>query len=485
MAEPPAPPAAEEKAAETVAVEKAPPPEGWDEAFKDQEYDAIILGTGMKECLISGLLSKEGKKVLHLDRNQYYGGDCASLEIWEFYKKFGRTAEPVEGRLGKLRDFHIDLMPKFMMASGNLVKALVKTGVSEYMEFKPVDGSYVYRRGQIHAVPTQPKEAMSSPLMGMMEKTRAVQFFAWVNKYDAANPRTHTAGTFSKTTLSLPTMTSRAFFAYWKLEQDTIDFIGHALALFQDDQYLDGPASVLVERIQLYKNSLLRFEGMTAPYIYPLYGLGELPQSFARLAAVYGGTYMLGRDIDRVVVGDDGVACGVEADGLVAKANWVIGDPSYFPDRVRPFRKVVRAIAIINHGLPGTNNCPSAQVIFPQNQIGRASDVYVFCCSASHKVAPEGTFIAFASTTVEGDVDGLTAQQVAERELAAALPLIAPVSDIFFDMYEQAWPERDGRDDHVVISKSYDPTSHFETAMNDVMDMYARIPGKPLDLSAQ
>ena len=96
MAEPPAPPAAEEKAAETVAVEKAPPPEGWDEAFKDQEYDAIILGTGMKECLISGLLSKEGKKVLHLDRNQYYGGDCASLEIWEFYKKFGRAAEPVE-----------------------------------------------------------------------------------------------------------------------------------------------------------------------------------------------------------------------------------------------------------------------------------------------------------------------------------------------------------------------------------------------------
>ena len=136
MAEPPAPPAAEEKAAEAPAVEKVPPPEGWDEAFKEQEYDAIILGTGMKECLISGLLSKEGKKVLHLDRNGYYGGDCASLEIWEFYKKFGRTAEPVEGRLGKLRDFHIDLMPKFMMASGNLVKALVKTGVSEYMEFK-------------------------------------------------------------------------------------------------------------------------------------------------------------------------------------------------------------------------------------------------------------------------------------------------------------------------------------------------------------
>lgn len=35
----------------------------WQSAFTEAEYDAIILGTGMKECLISGLLSVEGKKV--------------------------------------------------------------------------------------------------------------------------------------------------------------------------------------------------------------------------------------------------------------------------------------------------------------------------------------------------------------------------------------------------------------------------------------
>jgi Rab GDP dissociation inhibitor len=55
----------------------------------DEEYDIIVLGisplsfgntssniagTGLTECLLSGLLSVEGKKVLHLDRNQYYGG---------------------------------------------------------------------------------------------------------------------------------------------------------------------------------------------------------------------------------------------------------------------------------------------------------------------------------------------------------------------------------------------------------------------------
>lgn len=29
----------------------------------DGKYDAIILGTGLKECILSGLLSVKGKKV--------------------------------------------------------------------------------------------------------------------------------------------------------------------------------------------------------------------------------------------------------------------------------------------------------------------------------------------------------------------------------------------------------------------------------------
>jgi RAB protein geranylgeranyltransferase component A len=38
-------------------------------------------GTGLTECILSGLLSVEGKKVLHMDRNDYYGGDSASLNL--------------------------------------------------------------------------------------------------------------------------------------------------------------------------------------------------------------------------------------------------------------------------------------------------------------------------------------------------------------------------------------------------------------------
>lgn len=47
----------------------------------DQEYDVVILGTGLTECILSGLLSISGKKVLHMDRNNYYGAECASLNL--------------------------------------------------------------------------------------------------------------------------------------------------------------------------------------------------------------------------------------------------------------------------------------------------------------------------------------------------------------------------------------------------------------------
>ena len=47
----------------------------------------IVLGTGLTECVLSGLLSVEGKKVLHMDRNDYYGGDSASLNLTQVCRR--------------------------------------------------------------------------------------------------------------------------------------------------------------------------------------------------------------------------------------------------------------------------------------------------------------------------------------------------------------------------------------------------------------
>ncbi|XP_033118183.1 rab proteins geranylgeranyltransferase component A 2-like isoform X2 [Anneissia japonica] len=51
------------------------------------EYDEIILGTGLQESILAAGLARIGRAVLHLDRNEFYGGDWATfnlngLETW-------------------------------------------------------------------------------------------------------------------------------------------------------------------------------------------------------------------------------------------------------------------------------------------------------------------------------------------------------------------------------------------------------------------
>ncbi len=54
----------------------------------DENYDVIVLrGTNLTECVLSGLLSLDGK-VLHIDRQDFYGGELASLNLGQLYNKF-------------------------------------------------------------------------------------------------------------------------------------------------------------------------------------------------------------------------------------------------------------------------------------------------------------------------------------------------------------------------------------------------------------
>ena len=78
--------------------------------------------------LPTGMLSVSGKKVLHMDRNKYYGGESASLTpLEDLFSKFG-LPEPDQAQYGRGRDWNVDLIPKFLMANGQLVKLLIHTG---------------------------------------------------------------------------------------------------------------------------------------------------------------------------------------------------------------------------------------------------------------------------------------------------------------------------------------------------------------------
>jgi len=189
---------------------------------------------------------------------------------------------------------------------------------------------------------------------------------------------------------------------------------------------------------------------------------------------------MLNAPIDHVVI-EDGKAVGVQSSEdpkPIAHCKFIVADPSYFPDRVRCTGKVVRAICILSHPVPNTDNAESAQIIIPQKQVGRRSDIYVSIVSAANNVAPKGRWIATCAATVENPSGDPAA------ELQPALALLGTIDEKFVSVSDIMEPLDDGRESKIFISKSYDATSHFETTIDDVADMYRRITGKELDLSS-
>lgn len=431
----------------------------------DEEYDVIVLGTGLKECILSGMLSVSGKKVLHIDRNKYYGAESASITpLEELFKKFN-SALPDEVTYGRGRDWNVDLIPKFLMANGALVKLLIHTGVTRYLEFKSVEGSYVFKGGKISKVPVDQKEALASDLMGLFEKRRFRNFLIYVQEFNESDPKTWKD-------INPQTATTSQLYYKFGLDPNTKDFTGHALALYRDDEYIDDLAVNTIRRIKLYSDSLARYG--KSPYLYPMYGLGELPQSFARLSAIYGGTYMLDKAVDEIVL-ENGKVVGVRSGNEIARCKQVYCDPSYVPDRVEKKGQVIRCICLMDHPIPNTKDALSCQIIIPQKQVNRKSDIYVSLVSHTHSVAAKGWFIAMVSTTVETDNP--------EAEIKPGLDLLGAYKKKFVTISDYFEPTDLGTESQIFISTTYDATTHFETTCLDVVNIFKRGTKEDFDFS--
>lgn len=269
------------------------------------------------------------------------------------------------------------------------------------------------------------------------------------------------------------------------LEATTRDFIGHSMALYQSDEYINksGQAKDAIERIRLYANSMARYG--KSPYIYPLYGLGELPQGFARLSAIYGGTYMLNTAVDEILTDSSGRVTGIKATmaergnedqsmKFETKTKMILGDPSYFTDKVKVAGYLLKCICILNHPIDRTDSSDSLQLIIPQSQVGRKHDIYIAMVSGAHNVCPKGYYIAIVSTIAESSANH-------HLELQPGLDRLGRIEEKFMGppipLYE---PTSDGSSDGIFISKSYDATSHFETTTDDVRNIYKRATGEEL-----
>ncbi|XP_001360746.2 rab proteins geranylgeranyltransferase component A [Drosophila pseudoobscura] len=317
-----------------------------------EQFDLIVIGTGFTESCIAAAASRVGKSVLHLDINDYYGNVWGSLGIEDLISLLAREAAPhstlrngsyhwheqsaatptseteemkvetgqvwtQETVLAMSRRFCIDLCPRVLYSAGELVQLLIKSNICRYTEFRAVDNVCMHQNGTIVSIPCSRSDIFNTKSLTIVEKRLLMKFMNACNDYGEDKCNEDTLAFRGKT-----------FFDYLKAQRVTekiASCVTQAIAMCgPDTSFEEG-----MLRTQRFLHSLGRY-GNT-PFLYPMYGCGEFPQSFCRQCAVYGGIYCLKRSVDDCSVDVNSNEVLISSAGTTFRAKHVVSAPRYLP----------------------------------------------------------------------------------------------------------------------------------------------------------
>ena len=147
---------------------------------------------------LGSALSKAGFKVAHIDTNQYYGGDQASLTLDELaewadarsgdhdgsssvYHQNQRKRYSAISRSQTLppqsRQYSVSLAPSIVPSIGPHIDSLIASGVSRYGQFKLLDKVAIYDRpGFVQSVPGSKEDVFKSKELSLIDKRRLMRF---------------------------------------------------------------------------------------------------------------------------------------------------------------------------------------------------------------------------------------------------------------------------------------------------------------------
>uniref|UniRef100_A0A8C9MHG1 RAE1/2 domain-containing protein n=1 Tax=Serinus canaria TaxID=9135 RepID=A0A8C9MHG1_SERCA len=217
------------------------------------------------------------------------------------------------------RRFNIDLVSKLLYSRGLLIDLLIKSNVSRYAEFKNATRVLAFREGRVEQVPCSRADVFNSRQLTMVEKRMLMKFLTFCLDYEQ-HPEEYQAYESS---------TFAQFLQTRKLTPSLQHFILHSIAMVSETE------SSTLQGLQATKKFLqcLGRYGNT-PFLFPLYGQGEIPQCFCRLCAVFGGIYCLRHAVCCLVLDRASGRCKAIVDhfGQRISANYFIVEDSYLSE---------------------------------------------------------------------------------------------------------------------------------------------------------
>ncbi|KAL5557401.1 hypothetical protein UlMin_039637 [Ulmus minor] len=435
-------------------------------------FDLIVVGTGLPEAVIAAAASAAGKTVLHLDPNTFYGSHFASLSTSELasflnshytapqssststtttttnttvsddldytaidlacrslYSDIEISSYAPEVLAEHSRKFNIDLGgPKVFFCADKAIDLIVKSGASQYVEFKGIDSNFIHNdTGRLWNVPDSRAAIFKDKTLSLTEKNQLMRFFKLVQHHLEVSDASNENEGSEKSKISEEDLESTfvEFLRKKGLPPKIKSIILYAIAMADYDQDdLEVCKDVLktkdvIDRLALYQKSVGRFPNAPGAMIYPLYGHGELSQAFCRRAAVKGCIHVLRMPVIALLM-DKGSEQykGVRlASGQDLFSNQVVLDPTFVvpfplasspPETLRQSLpgKVARGICVTKTSLkPDISNL---LIVYPPRSLYPEQNVSirVLQIGGSLAVCPSGMFILYLSALCDNAKQG-------------------------------------------------------------------------------
>ncbi|KAM4861925.1 rab proteins geranylgeranyltransferase component A 2 [Thomomys bottae] len=244
------------------------------------------------------------------------------------------------------RKFNIDLVSKLLYSQGSLIDLLIKSNVSRYAEFKNVTRILAFREGKVEQVPCSRADVFNSRELTMVEKRMLMKFLTFCVDYEQ-HPDEYQD--FQQCLFS-------EYLETKKLTPNLQHFILHSIAMISESSCttLDG-----LKATKNFLQCLGRY-GNT-PFLFPLYGQGEIPQCFCRMCAVFGGIYCLRHKIRCLVVDKESRKCKAIIDhfGQRINAAYFIVEDSYLSREMCSnvqYKQISRAVLITDRSVLQTDS---------------------------------------------------------------------------------------------------------------------------------
>ncbi|ORY24379.1 GDP dissociation inhibitor-domain-containing protein [Naematelia encephala] len=309
--------------------------------LEQDEYDVVVIGTGLAESIAAASLAKTGRSVLHLDPNEYYGSSQASLTLDELsslassssashLSRFSHfSTSPLSADLeASRRQYALSLFPSVLPSRGPLITTLIASDVSKYVSFRLLDSVSVWdnETGTVRRVPGSKEEVFKDTSVGLVDKRRLMKFLMWAggefeNDQILQGKESQPLSEFLQQSFSLPPALA----------------ISITYAIAHCSTVTDATLPAL-QRTRRYLRSVGRY-GSGAFLIGQYGGAGEVAQGFCRACAVHGGTYVLGsagQPSSIELDGQKGVTVQIPGHPRPILAKHLITSPDHLPQSLNP-----------------------------------------------------------------------------------------------------------------------------------------------------